>query len=187
MGIKCFVGHVFDKEQIDDLRAAIKDGFEATGATTGIEFWYADDYIGSGHILDKIFRAICDADCCIFEVSSSTKPNVFLELGFAYGCGKRPLLLVKSGRRLPSDLAGYDHVRYGSMKELTEKIQKFATQFLSPAVANEILRGERIPMNRKVVRVAAKLKAGDIYNPKAIFNKPMVIQKSARKKTVDYR
>jgi len=164
MSFKCFVGHVFSKDQIDDLRAAIQAGFDAAGATAGIEFWYADDHISSGHVLDKIFGAIRGADCCIFEVSNSARPNVFLELGYAYACDKRPLLLVKAQQILPSDLAGYDHVQYGSMKELEEKIQKLAPQFLTPPLLDAVRSARYIPMNRKVVREAAKLRAGDVYD-----------------------
>lgn len=37
----CFVGHVFNREQIDDLRRALKEAFDEVAP---LLLWYADDH-----------------------------------------------------------------------------------------------------------------------------------------------
>lgn len=129
--IKCFVGHVYSREQIDDLRRAIWSAFEEYTQFTP---WFADDYYTPGHIFSKIQDGIDKALFCIFELSHQSKPNVFLELGYALGKGKTCLLIVKAKTDLPSDLAGLDRIEYASMTQLSDGLKKFLPQIIQEAV-----------------------------------------------------
>ncbi len=118
---KFFVGHVYDKQQIDDLRDCIARAAEGT-------IWqpiYADEKVVSGHILfDKIAPLISECEFSIFEISSQSRPNVFIELGIALQQNKPVYLLLQQGVIPPTDLGGRDLIVYGSYKELEENLRK---------------------------------------------------------------
>jgi len=137
---QCFMGHVFSREQIDDLRGAIRDAFQDCCPQACL--WFADDYLGSKHILDKISDAIDKSDMCMFELSHLSKPNVFVELGYAIAKSKKYVLLVKKGLEVPSDLAGLDRIEYESFKELRDKLKKYLPQVIRNAVGTERLVGD---------------------------------------------
>jgi len=129
--VHCFVGHVFSREQIDDLRRAIRESFEDYPSLAP---WFADDYYASGPILGKIRGGIDNSLFCIFEVSHLSKPNVFIELGYAMAKDKTCILLVKDGQEVPSDLAGLDRIQYKSMAHLTQALKTYLPQVLGNAV-----------------------------------------------------
>ncbi len=118
---KFFVGHVYDKRLIDDLRDAIAKATEDTP-------WqpvYADEQVISGHILfNKITPLIAECEFSLFEISNQTRPNVFIELGLALQQKKTVYLLLEHGVTPPSDLAGLDHIPYRSFKELTTTLKQ---------------------------------------------------------------
>ncbi|MGR8932141.1 MAG: hypothetical protein ACU836_16030, partial [Gammaproteobacteria bacterium] len=126
-GKHCFVGHVFNQEQIADLRRAIREAFDAVAA---VPILYADEYLTDGDLFRKVTKAIDNSLFCIFEVSSTDKPNVFLELGYAKRAEKKCILLIRKGCLLPSDLAGYDHIEYKSYADLTAKLTDLLPGFL---------------------------------------------------------
>lgn len=113
---------------MDDLRAAIEASFRKFKLSPV----YADQRLIDGHILlDKIFPDIENTLFGLYEISNQTKPNVFIELGYAKGAGKRCILLVRQGVEPPSDLAGFDRIVYTSYKNLTERLKRFAPQLLN--------------------------------------------------------
>lgn len=123
----CFVGHVFNREQIDDLRRAIR---EALAEWEFIRLWFADDHLSGGHIFDKIRESIDRSFFCIFELSDATRPNVFLELGYALGKGKPCVFLLRDGKTMPSDLEGYDRIQYESMVQLANRLRDSMPQII---------------------------------------------------------
>ena len=119
--VDVFVGHIFNQEYIDDFRDSLKNATKELGM--GWNFIYADEYFIDGHILkDKIFNLIDNSNLCIFEITESTRPNVFIELGYAYGKGKKAILVSKDSAIIPSDLKGYERIIYSSYKQLTKKL-----------------------------------------------------------------
>ena len=126
--LKCFVGHVFNKAQIDDLRLAIEESFRRFSA---FSISYADDKVRFQHIFAKIAHEIEHAALCIFELSDASKPNVFLELGYALGQGKECVMLVKRGSSIPSDLAGIGRIEYESMQDLKRQLDKYLHPIIS--------------------------------------------------------
>lgn len=128
MTLYCFVGHVFNREQMDDLRRAICGALKRWDP---FKPWFADEYWCSGHILTKIKNGIDEAKLCIFELSDKSKPNVFMELGYAMAKEKPLILLIKKGNHLPSDLEGLDRIEYESMVELEEKLGRCLPQVLA--------------------------------------------------------
>jgi len=119
---KMFVAHVFNQEYMDDFRRAVSEVCKQLNIVSV----YADDKLINGHILqDKIYKQIEEADICLFEISETQKPNVFIELGYAQGKNKQTVLVMKNGVVPPSDLAGIDRIEYSSFLDLEEKLKKY--------------------------------------------------------------
>jgi hypothetical protein len=114
--IPIFIGHRFNKSYYDDFRKAISEALNITNVSNPIlkemplQPLYADVTYETGHILkDKIQPMIDESLFCIFDITEQSQPNVFIEVGYAYGKGKNVLLTSKT--QPPSNLAGYDTIR----------------------------------------------------------------------------
>jgi hypothetical protein len=99
-----FVLMPFDPAFNDAYELGIKAGCELAGA----ECIRVDHQIFTEHILEKIYAQIDNATLVIAEMTGQNA-NVFYEVGFAHGRGKRVLLLTKSAEDIPFDLKGYRH------------------------------------------------------------------------------
>ena len=120
MPARIFVGHVYNTEQIEDLRWALREG---TKLSIGVELWFSDEHPRSGYLLEKIKEEIEDAFACFFDISIESKPNVFIELGYALGRGKPSFLLCRRGSPIPADLQGLERIEYSSYNELARLLQ----------------------------------------------------------------
>ena len=129
--LEVFVGHRFTPEFNDDFRAAVNSALSSFKGP--LEVLYADMMLVSGHILGQKIQPMID-DCffCIFDISDVRKPNVFIELGYAYGRGKHVVLTSKGSA--PSDLAGYDVLTYSSFKELEAKLKRYLPSIVAEAL-----------------------------------------------------
>lgn len=80
----------------------------------------ADDIKASGYnICEKVYASIDRAVLVIADVTSS-KPNVMHEVGYAIGKGKDPLLIVREGSDVSSNLDGLERITYGGRRETNE-------------------------------------------------------------------
>lgn len=125
-----FVAHSFVKEEMDDLRSAIREALDGYQ----LEPYYADNELRQAHILCKICEKIRKTRFGIYDVSGEKStgrpnPNVTLELGMAYGFGQKVILIARKGSKL-SDISGIDRIEYQSYKELTKELKKKIDGFL---------------------------------------------------------
>ncbi len=136
-----FVAHAYGADS-PDLRPQIEEA--ASG--TGLEPVYANEKVIDGHILDKkIFPLIADAAFCLFEISVRSRPNVFLEYGFAKALGKPCYLLLRHGIRPPSDLDGYDRIQYQNYQDLRRQLSELLAPLAREIFANEICEMTVLP------------------------------------------
>lgn len=80
----------------------IKPACETVGATCE----RLEDVIFQGHIVQEIYSRIARADALVVDVTKGN-PNVWFELGYAQGLGKRTLLLADSSTDIPFDLTAF--------------------------------------------------------------------------------
>ncbi len=177
--LKCFVGHVFDRKSIDDLRPAIEKAFDNN--YEAFELWFGDNTLGQGHILDKITAAIDMSVLCIFELSSQSHPNTFIEYGYAMAKKKPHIIIVEDGKKLPSDLLGYDHIQYSSMVDLTEKLKLYLPGIMSIVVGKFKTSGSmyhQVIAAIKSTKKGTTLRVSEIYDESRSNNatKEMVMQ-----------
>lgn len=75
----------------------------------------------TGDILDQVKDRIEKADIVIAELTGAN-PNVYLEVGFAWGKRRPTLLLVKDPKELRFDVQGQRCLAYGQIKELEKRL-----------------------------------------------------------------
>jgi hypothetical protein len=103
-----FVAHAFDRLFSKDLRRAVRQAFEPE-----LVPYFADEEIRPQHILIKVARRIYTTRFGVYDLSEYS-PNVYLELGIAFGVNKRviPIVHRDAETQIPSWLAGLNVVRY---------------------------------------------------------------------------
>lgn len=130
---KYFVAHAFTEEKKSEMRRVIKNAIEDLRPDLSPQ--YADELVGSENILCKICRLIQSTEFGIYDMASISKwwwfskepipnPNVTLELGIAYGFGKKAIVLIRKGEKPISDIAGLERIEYESYKDLEDKIKR---------------------------------------------------------------
>lgn len=74
-----------------------------------------------GDILNQVKEKIETAVVVIAEISNAN-PNVYLEVGYAWGKGRPTILLVKDQQELPFDIRGQRCLKYESIRNLDETL-----------------------------------------------------------------
>jgi hypothetical protein len=98
-------------------------GIQSPVRTAGLLCERVDHASFAGDILEWIKRKIDTAAVVIAELSDGN-PNVYLEVGYAWGKGRPTILLVKSAGALSFDVKGHKCLIYnGSIKHLEELLQ----------------------------------------------------------------
>jgi len=85
-----------------------------------------DKVIYTGSVIDTIKKRIASAKLMIALVDS-LNPNVFLEIGYAWGVETPVLLLVSDDQfkdKLPFDVASYRYLVYDSIRQLAARLPK---------------------------------------------------------------
>jgi len=77
----------------------------------------------TGDILDRIKARIETASLVIAELSTAN-PNVFLEVGYAWGKERPTILLVRDAEKLPFDVRGQRCLVYRRIRDLEEALAK---------------------------------------------------------------
>ena len=77
----------------------------------------------TGNIMDWVKNRISTADLIIADLSTAN-PNVYLEVGYAWGCGKRTVFLVTDTEELKFDVRGHRCIVYDSIMSLEKALTK---------------------------------------------------------------
>jgi hypothetical protein len=75
----------------------------------------------TGEILSHIKRRIEAATVVIADLTGAN-PNVYLEVGYAWGCGRPCILLIHGDESPRFDLVGTKHLRYERIRDLERKL-----------------------------------------------------------------
>lgn len=83
----------------------------------GIRCILASEVQSSGHdLLAKIHLMIQRAEVLIADIDDQ-RPNVFYEIGYAVGQKRTPILLVRKGQSVPTDLKGLEVIEYSDDRD----------------------------------------------------------------------
>lgn len=112
-----FVAMPFDKKMEDVYHYGIQNAVNRAGFLCE----RADRIAFTGDILDLVKRRIREASLVIADLSSSN-PNVYLEVGYAWGLDVPTVLITQDSQELKFDVRGQKCIIYSSIQELEEKL-----------------------------------------------------------------
>ena len=81
-----------------------------------------DESVFAGSIVERIKEGIRNAEFVIADLTQE-KPNVYLEVGYAWGLGRPVILLARDGHRLHFDLAHHKCIFYRTIGRLAEDLE----------------------------------------------------------------
>jgi len=134
---KIFISMQFG-EETKDTWSSIKEAADKVSSENNIEILitkvdeHRDGY--SDQIYNRIIRGINDSDLVIADLSFGNK-NVHHEIGFAYGMGRKVLLIyqtrkgVDSKSEIGSNISMHDQLRFNSYTDLKEKLKEKLTDY----------------------------------------------------------
>ncbi|HJR80363.1 MAG TPA: hypothetical protein VJ821_09845 [Anaerolineales bacterium] len=114
-----FVAMPFEQKMDDIFHYGIRNAVNKAGFLCE----RADEVVFTGDILDLIKRRIGQAKLVIADLTSSN-PNVYLEVGYAWGRGIPTVLLAQDAQELKFDVKGQKCIIYSGIRELEEKLSK---------------------------------------------------------------
>jgi len=109
----------FTDQMIDTFYYGIQAPIHANGFLC--ERIDMDTFIGD--ILAKLKNEIESASAIVADLTMAN-PNVYLEVGYAWGIGKPTILIVKEGEKLKFDVQGQKCLHYKNIKYLEEILTK---------------------------------------------------------------
>jgi hypothetical protein len=116
---RIFVLMPFAAEFVDVYILGIREVAEKLGFTVD----RADDIEHNGNILELVERRIRQADVVVADMSTRNA-NVFFEIGYARAVGRPIVLLCRNTEQVPFDLQAINHIKYGGIVDLRERLEK---------------------------------------------------------------
>jgi len=116
---KVFVAMPFKEEMDDTYHYGIVSATNAAGYLCE----RADLSSFTGDVLDWVKSRIRSASLVIADLTEAN-PNVYLEVGYAWGCGVPTVLIIKSGDPLKFDVRSQRCLVYKSIKNLEDLLTK---------------------------------------------------------------
>jgi hypothetical protein len=116
---RVFVAMPFALEMDDVFHYGIQGAVNASGHLAE----RADLSAFTGDVMEWVTSRISTADLVIADLSSSN-PNVYLEVGYAWGRRIPTVLLARENGDLKFDVRGQRCILYSSIKELEEKLTR---------------------------------------------------------------
>ena len=98
-------------------------GIYATVRRCGYVCEKVDESLYAGSIIDRITCGIQEAEFIIADLTEE-RPNVYLEVGYAWGLGKPVILVAREGQRLHFDLSHHKCLFYRTIARLSEQLER---------------------------------------------------------------
>src|SRR5215216_1697898 len=114
-----FVAMPFDKKMDDIFHYGIRNAVNNAGFLCE----RIDEVVFTGDVLDLIKRRIGKASLVIADLTTAN-PNVYLEVGYAWGLGIPTVLIVQAAEELKFDVKGQKCIIYSGIRQLEEKLSK---------------------------------------------------------------
>lgn len=125
---RIFVAMPFSREFNDVYLLGIREVAEKLGCVVE----RADEIEHNGYIVDVITDRLRSCDVLVAD-TSTRNPNVFYEIGYGHALGVPTVLLCREGEDLPFDVSAVNHIVYGSIVDLREKLERRLRSLLGGA------------------------------------------------------
>ena len=116
---RVFVAMPFADSMDDIFHYGIQGAVKSAGFLCG----RADLASFVGDVMEWVKQRISSAEFVIADLSTGN-PNVYLEVGYAWGCGRPTILLVSDTTELKFDVKGQRCLVYKSIKQLEDVLRK---------------------------------------------------------------
>lgn len=97
-------------------------GIQGAANASGLLCERADLSVFTGDVMEWVKARISSAKLVVADLSSAN-PNVYLEVGYAWGCRVPTVLLVREANDLKFDVKGQRCIVYKSIKQLEESLR----------------------------------------------------------------
>jgi hypothetical protein len=114
-----FVAMPFSNDMEDTFHYGIQGAVNAAGYLCE----RADQSVFTGDVMEWVKKRIASASLVIADLSTAN-PNVYLEVGYAWGCGRPTVLLVQDVTELKFDLKTQRCLVYKNIKDLEVKLRQ---------------------------------------------------------------
>jgi len=108
---------------LDEMSDTYDYGIQSAVHAAGFLCERADVSTFTGDAMEWVRRRIASATLVIADLSTAN-PNVYLEVGYAWGCGKPTILLARDISELKFDVKGQRCLLYKRIKHLEELLKK---------------------------------------------------------------
>jgi hypothetical protein len=85
----------------------------------------------AGDIVGRIQEGIRDATFVVADLTSE-RPNVYLEVGYAWGLNKPVILLAREGQKLHFDLSHHKCIFYRTIGKLSQDLERLVRELYGP-------------------------------------------------------
>ncbi len=120
-----FVAMPFEEEMQDVYEFGICEPVNASGCLCE----RCDESAFTGEVLEYIRGRIATAKVVVAEMTGSN-PNVYLEVGYAWGKGVPTLLIAKKGQELPFDVRTHKCVYYKTISDLRKQLSELIPKLI---------------------------------------------------------
>jgi len=131
-----FVAMPYNEQMLDVFDFGIKEPVNNSGCLCE----RCDREAFTGDVLERIRTRIGEADLVIADMTGNN-PNVYLEVGYAWGKGVKTLLIAQAGEELKFDLRTHNCLFYTNIGNLREQLMKFLAALLSDGQPRDLHRG----------------------------------------------
>ena len=107
----------------DEMEDVYEYGIQNAIRKAGFLCERADLSAFTGDVMDWVRKRIRSASLLVADLTSAN-PNVYLEVGYAWGVGVKTVLLVQESDLLKFDVRGQRCIVYKRIKDLEEKLHK---------------------------------------------------------------
>lgn len=112
---------------VEEFEDVYQFGIYSTIRRCGYICEKVDESAFAGNIVDRIMDGIRNAEFVIADLTLE-KPNVYLEVGYAWGMKKPVLLVAREGQRLHFDVSHHKCLFYKTIGKLAESLEKTVLQ-----------------------------------------------------------
>jgi hypothetical protein len=116
---RIFVAMPFSREFNDIYLLGIRDVAERLGYVVE----RADEIDHNGYIVDVIMDRLRSCDVLVAD-TTTRNPNVFYEVGYSHALNIPTVLICREGEEIPFDIKAINHIIYGSIVDLREKLER---------------------------------------------------------------
>jgi hypothetical protein len=115
----------------EDFEDVYQFGIYSTIRRCGYICEKVDESVFAGSIVDRIMDGIRNAQFVVADLTLE-KPNVYLEVGYAWGMNRPVILVAREGQRLHFDLSHHKCLFYKTIGKLAEALEKTVLDMFGP-------------------------------------------------------